>query len=464
MTNKPSSFPGSAPTGPSASSISGHLFLDRYEAVRFIGHGSMGQVWLARDHKADRDAVVKLMHERVAGRPKFRELFEREMRFMARFKHPHAVEFYDAALESRFGPFIVMEYIPGVGLDAILARHRLLHPERAGNLLLHACRALHAAHAAGIVHRDLKPANFMVIDPDYPYEALKVMDLGLARFAAKPYIPLEKLQGETDAFAVGTPAYIAPEQLRGDETDHRADVYSLGVVLYEMLAGRLPFEYDDPMAMLQAHVEERPPTFAEIGVTHVAAEVEIVVQMCLAKFANERPQTAYDVASQYWSAMVRSGAPDPREFQPESVVVVETAGPPKYGDGTRLVECFEAWMPEKIALVKLRGFVEDQKGRVVASEPGLIRVRIGEPEPDAKPPARPSLFGLFKKPEPPPGPPPVEPVALDLYMTKKDGRGQSHLELTVVCRALSGPLPADLRWHERCRKLYNDLRAYVMAR
>src|SRR5437773_12327098 len=190
----------------------GRTVLDRYEVIASIGHGSMGQVWLANDRRMPRQVVVKEMREQVAGRPHFREQFQREMEFMARFKHPHAVEYIDATFSDPAGPCIVMEYVQGAGLDQILERHGALHPERVGTLLNQICQALNAAHQSGIIHRDLKPANLMVIRPDFPDEFLKVMDLGLARLIAKPHIPLEKLQGSKDAHAVGTPAYCCPEQ------------------------------------------------------------------------------------------------------------------------------------------------------------------------------------------------------------------------------------------------------------
>src|SRR5689334_18930970 len=133
----------------------GQTVLGRYEIVRFIGHGSMGQVWLAQDHAAPRTAVVKFMNPRAAAEPRFRELFRREMQFMAQFRHPHAVEFYDSALDDPAGPCIAMEYIPGVGLDEVLRKRRLLLPEQVGPLLTQLCQALNAAHTSGMIHRDL---------------------------------------------------------------------------------------------------------------------------------------------------------------------------------------------------------------------------------------------------------------------------------------------------------------------
>jgi hypothetical protein len=409
--------------------------------------------------------VVKVMHERIAAQPKFRDLFQREMEFMARFKHPHAVEFFDASFDDPGRPCIVMEYVAGVGLDQILARQSLLHPERVGTLLVQICQALNAAHLSGIIHRDLKPANLMVIHADHPDEFLKVMDLGLARLTAKPYIPLEKLQGSADEHAVGTPAYCCPEQLRGDQVDHRADLYSLGVVLFEMLTGRMPFEDEATLDLLHAQMHKPAPRFADVGVTHVAPDIEAVVQMCLSKYPIERPQTAFDLANRFHRALGRTTALSERDFQPASMANLEASGMPMPGHtAEQIVEVLEAWMPEPIALVKLRGFVEDEGGRVIESRPGLIRVRLGEPppEPEAKPKG---LFSWLRRPPPPDpnAPPPIAPVAIDLYMRKIDRRHPNQLTLAVVFRALEGPLPFDSRWHERCDRLLGDLRGYLMA-
>src|SRR5438067_6260508 len=266
----------------------GHVFLGRYETFKRLGHGSMGEVWLALDRLQPRQVVVKVMAAKLAGEARFREMFGREMQFMARFRHPHAVEFYDASLADPGGPCIVMEYVPGASLEQILKRHRLLHPERVGSLLTQLCMALNAAHTSGIVHRDLKPSNLMVMNPDVPQEFLKVMDLGLALLTAKPYLALERLKGTGDVTAAGTPAYVSPEQLRGDSVDHRADLYSVGVMLFQLLTGRLPFPDLDTNALLEAHVRRDPPTFKSVGMTAVPPAIEAIVMRCLAKYPNER--------------------------------------------------------------------------------------------------------------------------------------------------------------------------------
>jgi hypothetical protein len=188
--------------------------------------------------------------------------------------------------------------------------------------------------------------------------------------------------------------------------------------------------------------------------------VERVVQDCLAKYPNERPQTAYELACRFQAALGQP-APDPRAFQPAAVAAAEPkpAAAARGGDGEQIVETLEAWMPEPIAVVKLRGFVEEAGGTVVASEPGLIRVRLGDPPPAARPKS--GLLGAFRK-SAPPDPPPLPPVAIDLHMTKKPARGLTHLELAVVFRAVAGPLPDDSRWHDRCKRLLASLRGYLM--
>ncbi|HJT79280.1 MAG TPA: serine/threonine-protein kinase, partial [Gemmataceae bacterium] len=280
----------------------GRIFLGRYEALRLLGEGGMGRVYLARQLDLGRQVVVKVMHDHVAKDPLFRERFQRETLLMAHFQHPYAVALYDASLNDPQGPCIVMEYIRGITLDTLLQRNGRLAPARVGRLLGQLCEVLQAAHSAGVIHRDLKPANLMVVDPDTPYEILKVMDFGLA----KPLGPATNRDGlATGAeFAVGTPGYMCPEQARGEETDHRGDLYSVGVILYELLSGKLPFTGDCTMDVLLSHATQEAPTFSDLGISGwVPSDVEAVVRTCLAKDPNDRPSNARELAERYETAL-----------------------------------------------------------------------------------------------------------------------------------------------------------------
>ena len=366
----------------------GRVFLGRYEVTRLLGEGGMARVYLAKQLDLGRQVVVKVMHDHIAADAKFRERFQRETLLMARFQHPYAVTLYDASVNDPEGPCIVMEYIRGVTLDALMARNGRLSPSRVGKLLGQLCEVLQAAHSEGIIHRDLKPANLMVIDPDTPYEKIKVMDFGLAKLMDAP--SLKKITESNLDFAVGTPGYICPEQVRGEEADHRGDIYSVGIILYELLAGRLPFTGSSTMDVLLAHATETPPPFSEIGASEwVPKSIEQVVRTCLEKDPKDRPQSARDLAERYDTALAHEeyalnnklpakhsraglaaspGAPAP-------AVVVPPPAPPS--DPSAVIHQLDAWMPEKIALHKLRGFVHDVGGQIVESVPGLIRVRLG---------------------------------------------------------------------------------------
>ncbi|HEV3257199.1 MAG TPA: serine/threonine-protein kinase, partial [Gemmataceae bacterium] len=191
----------------------GRIFLGRYEAIRLLGEGGMGRVYLARQLDLGRQVVIKVMHDHVAKDPLFCERFQRETLLMARFQHHYAVTLYDASLNDPQGPCIVMEYIRGITLDNLLQRNGRLSPTRVGRLLGQMCEVLQAAHSEGIIHRDLKPANLMVVDPDTPYEIIKVMDFGLAKLADAG---ANKGLATGAEFAVGTPGYMCPEQARGE--------------------------------------------------------------------------------------------------------------------------------------------------------------------------------------------------------------------------------------------------------
>src|SRR4029077_5546416 len=159
--------------------MQGRVYLGRYQATRLLGEGGMGRVYLARQLDLGRQVVVKIMHDHVAADEKLHERFQRETLLMAPFQHPYAVTLYDASLDDPQGPCIIMEYIRGINLDSLLVKNGRLGPGRVGRLLGQLCEVLQAAHTEGIIHRDINPSNLMIVDPDTPYEKIKVMDFGL---------------------------------------------------------------------------------------------------------------------------------------------------------------------------------------------------------------------------------------------------------------------------------------------
>ncbi|HEY8503002.1 MAG TPA: serine/threonine-protein kinase [Gemmataceae bacterium] len=483
----------------------GTVVLGRYEVVGYLGRGSMGQVYVARPKDAPSVlVVVKRMNDHVAAQPRFRQLFQRELQAMRRFRHPYAVRLFDGSLDDPHGPCIVMEYIPGETLEVVLRREPVLDPLRVGGFLGPLCHALEAAHETGLVHRDLKPANLMVVNPREPEESLRVMDLGLAQLSAAPHIPIEMLTGDGGQAIVGTPAFICPEQVRGDDVDGRGDIYSVGVILYEMLTGSLPFRQFDTQALLRAHLSAAPPPFARHAAgRYIPAAVEQVVLACLAKFPYERPQTARDLAERYGEAIGvdiwglsrpadGAGTPDLPPPPPPP--------PPPAGSGrlsgltprvprmamARLTEPpsvvheLEAWMPERIAAVKIRGFAEDMGGRVLDSEPGWIRVRLGEGASGSR--ERESWLAWIGRvslgaPGAPAatsasapwqggargGPAADDPIDLELRLEKPDPH-VNRLRITAQFRPVDGMrLRSPAAWRRQCDRIHADLKAYLIA-
>jgi eukaryotic-like serine/threonine-protein kinase len=457
----------------------GKTVLGRYRLLRSLGSGSNAEVFLAEPLRhPDLRVVVKRVHDHVVKSANFHRLFEAEVKSMANFDHPYAVGLVEASLTDPIGPCLVMEYVPGVTLEDLLAVEKRLSAERAGRLLGFFCHALFAAHAAGIVHRDLKPANLMIVNPGTPHESLKVMDFGFAGFAAKPHIQIAELTGHGPIFALGTPAYVSPEMVRGDRVDARSDLYSVGVILFEMLCGRLPFEHNTMERLLGAHVKEPPPRFHKIGCGDVPPAVEGVVQRALCKYPNERPQTAEELLDSYSIAVgidflletVPPGWEPPPKVSPSADTIDDAslrAVPLAHvartsSDPFHVTHEFEAYMPEKLAAAKLRGFVEDYGGHVVSSEPGLIRMRIGLPEGYKEHKTGSGIISWMtaRRPSVTKG---QEPIELELHMDRPD---PSHARLYVVAafHPLKDYPPKDKHnWHERCEKLNFALRQYLGA-
>ncbi|MBY0459561.1 MAG: serine/threonine protein kinase [Gemmataceae bacterium] len=451
----------------------GTVALGRYRLLRSLGAGSNAEVFLAEPLDCpDFPVVVKRIHDHVVAHPKFRQLFEAEVRSMADFTHPYAVRLLEADVDDPIGPCLVMEYVPGVTLEDLLRKRRVLPPERVGRLLGQFCHALQAAHEAGIVHRDLKPANLMVLKPDTPHETLKVMDFGFAGFAAKPHIQLAELTGHGPIYAIGTPAYVSPEMIRGDRVDARSDLYSVGVILFELLTGRLPFDYPYQEQLLKAHIQEAPPRFARFGCGHVPPALEAVVHLALSKYPNERHQSARELAAAFGRALHEEfwDATAPEGWEPLPLAedtVDDEAGQPvvrREPDGPfHVLREFEAYMPERLAAAKLRGFVEDFKAQVLASEPGLIRLRLGVPDGyQSGEKKRSGIMSWFAvtRPAVPRG---QEPMELELQIEKPDPN-QPRLLVALGFRPLPDyPPPNERQWAERCDKLHHILRQYMGA-
>jgi serine/threonine-protein kinase len=271
------------PDSPSDSSLGGAgEFADdarRYLLESRIATGGMGEVWRARDTTLGRTVAVKVLKREYADDPSFRSRFETEARHAASLHHPGIAAVYDfGEAQSVDGsgvprPYLVMELVEGQPLSALLRPGSPMDPGAAAALMAQAADAIAAAHAAGIVHRDVKPANLLVT----PDRQVKVTDFGIARAA-------DSVSLTQTGQVMGTPQYLSPEQARGSTATEASDVYSLGVVTYECLAGRRPFDAGSPVATALAHLNQEPPALP----ASVPAPLAAVVMRALAKDPAER--------------------------------------------------------------------------------------------------------------------------------------------------------------------------------
>jgi len=252
-----------------------------------IGRGGMGVVYRAIDLNLDREVAVKVIAPQLAGDEDFRARFRREWRLAASIRHPHVVMIYRAGDEDG-QMYVSMDYIRGTDLRAMIDHQGALEPRQAAGIIEQVAGALDAAHAAGLVHRDIKPANILIAQRD-GYADAYLTDFGLSKQLRSGTTALTK----TGMF-VGTVDYVAPEQLRGDPVDARADIYSLGCVLYEALTGHIPFPRDSEPAKMWAHVSEPPPS-VRARRPDLSPELDDVLRRAMAKDPDDRFPSAGDL-------------------------------------------------------------------------------------------------------------------------------------------------------------------------
>ncbi len=264
---------------------------DRYQVGELLGRGGMAEVHEGRDLRLGRRVAVKILKPELARDPSFLARFRREAQSAASLNHPNVVAVYDTG-EDVLGegptaetvPFIVMELVEGITLKELLASGNKLVPERALEITSGILAALDYSHRHGIVHRDIKPGNVMLTTTG----AVKVMDFGIARATAD-----SGHTGTSTSTVLGTAAYLSPEQAQGQTVDSRSDLYSAGVVLFELLTRRPPFMADAPVAVAFAHVNEPPPVPSTLDPT-LPAQLDPILARALAKDPAQRYQTAVE--------------------------------------------------------------------------------------------------------------------------------------------------------------------------
>src|SRR5215211_7902264 len=270
---------------------------------REIARGGMAEVYLGTHLTVDRAVAVKVMHNHIEADPDLQSRFEREAKVVAGLRHPNIVQIFDFDTEEGH-PYIVMEYLMGPSLAVYLRelhkRGQRLEPIQIARLLITIAAALDYAHEQGVVHRDIKPGNIILHNKSKHVSIEQhltartepvITDFGLVRIA--------QAATQTASGAVsGTPAYMSPEQAQGIKVDYRSDIYSLGVVLYEMLAGRIPFEGDTSWTLIFKHINEPPP-----AVEGIQPAVQTVIDRALAKKPEDRYQSARELAADYMEAI-----------------------------------------------------------------------------------------------------------------------------------------------------------------
>jgi serine/threonine protein kinase len=307
---------------------------ERYRLIRPIASGGMGAVWEAEDTVLHRRVAVKLLSEALASEPRFAERFRREALAAARLSHPFIARVFDYG-DNGGPPFIVMELVHGETLAGRLLREGRLPQDEAVRIAAAVASALQTAHDAGIVHRDVKPGNVMLT----PSGEVRVLDFGIAAAAGAPLT--------ATGARMGTATYLSPEQVRGEPPTAASDIYSLGVMLFEMMAGRPPFLAENPVAVAAQHIDQAPPDLAELA-PDADPPVAITCQRALAKDPAARPPSAAAFAAMLTGQAELPATParEPTLLLPpaERTSVLESPTiPPAAGPRSHRRKRFAAW-------------------------------------------------------------------------------------------------------------------------
>jgi serine/threonine-protein kinase len=271
------------PKGPTlADPFVGRVICDRFKITGLIARGGMGSVYRAEQAPLGRVCAIKVLNPGGVNSldPEFHKRFFLEASIASKLTHPNTVTIFDYGRTEDHIYYMAMEYLDGRTLHRAIRQAGFMPEERVAHIARQICRAVHEAHVMGVIHRDLKPANIYLVEHGDEADFVKVLDFGLVKLVSDT--TSEELT-QVGLF-MGSPKYMAPEQVRGERVDARTDVYALGVILYEMAAGRVPFDRPNSVQILMAHVHEPPPLVRQTNPqSQISPALEEIIQKCMAK-------------------------------------------------------------------------------------------------------------------------------------------------------------------------------------
>lgn len=378
--------------------------IGNYRITRQLGAGGMGAVFEAVDTMVDRRVAMKMLHHEISRQPDLIERFRVEAATLAKLNHPCTATLYSFFRDGE-NYYMVMEFVPGRTLDQILRTSGRLPVATARSVIRQVLEGVAHAHRMGVLHRDIKPANIMISDDGH----VKVTDFGIARVLGSARLTRV-------GSVIGTLEYLAPERIRFEEADHRSDLYSTGVVLFEALTGRPPFLGGSDRETLQAHLEQPPPTLRELGVD-CAPELETLLHRALAKKPSDRFQSAEEFRQALIAVPVSTPQPAPPPPTPQPTPAAPVSAKPARQSQLLLV----VGVLSIAVLAAASGvWILQHRAQPPADRP--VEVVHNQPQPaEPPPPALPANFpGTFVQPpedaptpavNPPSQPPPIHPAA-----------------------------------------------------
>jgi eukaryotic-like serine/threonine-protein kinase len=266
----------------------------RFRVEELIGRGAMADVYRALDLTTNAYVALKFLKRQLAGDREAQARFQREGEVQARLRHNNVAALLAIGMTNREEPYLAVELLQGKTLRGVIKTERKIAPLRAASYAYQALQGLGAVHAAGVLHRDLKPANIMLEPSRGPVDRVVLIDFGFASFEGSAKLTLQ-------GAVVGSLTYIAPERLRGEPPDHRSDLYAIGVILFELLAGTPPFKGADDFELIDRHLDDAPPSLRDVD-PGLPDAMDAIIARSLAKFPDERYASAHEMADELESA------------------------------------------------------------------------------------------------------------------------------------------------------------------